>query len=529
MGAIISLVVLSFLLAAYFFYGRFMNKVLGVDPNRETPAHKNKDGVDYVPAKNWFILFGHHFASIAGAAPIVGPVVAISLWGWGPAILWIVLGSIFFGGIHDLGALIVSVRNKGRSIADIAKDVISQRAKIVFSIFLVLTLILIIAVFVYVCANSFVSDPRIVTPSLGLIFIALIFGFLLYRLKLNQFLATILGLSLLAILILVGSKFPISFGENSLEIWMVVLLGYSFVASIIPVHVLLQPRDYLSCFLLFAGLILGYLGIFISTPDINIPVFVAWNSSAGWLWPMLLVTIACGAISGFHSLVAGGTTSKQLSTERHAPRIGYGAMLTEGALAVLALLVVAGGLTNLEELNTVLKNAGPIEAFGKGFGSVTKIILGSVGGLFAVTVLNAFVLTTLDTATRISRYIIEELTGTKNRFLPTLIVVTLSGWLAWGGRWKQIWPLFGASNQLLASFTLLIVSCWLLLKKRNFWVTIVPALFMLVTSVGALIYKFFIFYKDKEYLLLSICLSLLALAIYMLIDVIKIFNKHFKK
>jgi carbon starvation protein len=529
MGAIISLLVLSSLLAAYFFYGRFINKVLGIDPNRETPACKNEDGVDYVPAKNWFMLFGHHFASIAGAAPIVGPVVAVALWGWGPSILWIVLGSVFFGGIHDLGALIVSVRNNGRSIADIAEDVISQRAKIVFSIFLVLTLILIIAVFVYICANTFVSDPRIVTPSLGLIFIALGFGFLLYRLKVNQFLATILGLSLLALLILIGAKFPINFGKNSLEIWMVVLLGYSFIASIIPVHILLQPRDYLSCFLLFAGLIFGYLGIFISSPEINFPAFVAWNSSSGWLWPMLLVTIACGAISGFHSLVAGGTTSKQLSTERHAQRIGYGAMLTEGALAALALLVVIGGLSSIGQLNTILKNAGPIEAFGKGFGNVTKVILGSIGGLFAVTVLNAFVLTTLDTATRISRYLLEELTGTKNRIFPTLLVVSLSGWLAWGGRWKQIWPLFGASNQLLASFTLLIISCWLLLKKRNFWVTMVPAFFMLITSVGALIYKFFTFYKGKEYLLLSICLVLLALAIYMFIDVIRIFSKHFKK
>lgn len=526
----------------YQFYSRAFEKIWDIDVFRPTPAVTHHDGVDYVPAKHWTILFGHHFASIAGAAPVIGPIIALSVWGWFPALLWIVLGAILFGGIHDFSSLMVSLRSDGTSIANVAKDVISRRAKVIFSIFIWLTLILVIAVFVHFCANTFVAEKRIVIPTVGLIPLAMLIGFMLYDLKFNQISTTLLGLVLLGGLILLGNFLPLELVKltfkiqdftlklGPLQIWSILLLIYAFFASITPVQILLQPRDYLCAFLLFIGVALGFTGIIVSRPTIQLPAFIGWKADQGHLWPMLFVTIACGAISGFHSLIASGTTSKQLANERNARKIGYGAMIMEGIVALLALLVVAGAITNLDSLQQMLaKGGGPIAAFGKGFAAVTKPFLGKFGGLVAITILNAFILTTLDTATRIGRYLTQELFGITNRYISTLLVVIFGGALALSGKWSKIWLMFGAANQLVAALALIVVTAWLLAKFKTVKFTLLPALVMLATTIGALIYQIIGFIKNKDMLLFFIALVLLGLAFYMLLEVDIILFRAFKQ
>jgi carbon starvation protein len=520
---------LSFILLflGYKFYATFIENLFGLEAKRKTPAHEKYDGIDYVPAKHWTVLFGHHFASIAGAGPIIGPVIAVGIWGWGPALAWIILGTIFIGGVHDFGAFTASIRHGGDSIADIAEDIISHRAKIIFSTFVWLALILIVAVFVYFCAKTFVVEPKIVLPSLGLIPVALLVGFMLYNLKINQSKTTILGLALLAVLIILGEYLPIDLGSNGLTIWSIVLLIYCFIASVTPVQILLQPRDYLSSFLLVAGVLFGYLGLILSHPKINTPILISLKGSEEALWPMLFVTVACGAISGFHSLVASGTTSKQLGSEKDAKKIGYGAMVAEGLVAVLALLAVTAGLNTQEVLKGFLEKggAGPIGAYEKGYSQITKMILGGFGGFVAVTILNAFILTTLDTSTRIGRYLTHELFGIKNRYLATLPIVLIGGWLALSGNWEKIWPAFGAANQLVGALALVVITAWLFSQKKKFAFTLWPAIFMLVTTVGALIYQVINYFKSEDYFLTVISLVLIVLAIVMIFEAIKFIKK----
>jgi carbon starvation protein len=511
-------IVLFFL--GYRFYAERVGRLLDIEPSRKTPAHTQYDGVDYVPAQHWTILFGHHFASIAGAAPIVGPILAVSIWGWGPTLVWIILGTIFIGGIHDFCSLIISVRHGGSTVADIAEETISKNAKIVFLSFVWLTLILIISVFVYISAKTLVVKPEIVVPSLGLIPVAIIVGILLYNVKMNQVAVTVLGLLALAGLMVVGSRFPIIIPGNGIVVWSVVLLVYSFVASITPVQILLQPRDYLSAFLLVFGLLGGYLGIVLTRPSIQYPAFTGWRfEEGGLLWPVLFVTVACGAISGFHSLVASGTTSKQLANEAHAKRIGYGGMVAEGLLAVLALLLVAVAFTSKEELFSVVNSgAGPVGAFGQAYGSVAKVIFGGFAAPFAVMILNAFILTTLDTATRIGRYLTQELFGVRSKFIATVAVVALAGWLGLSGEWNEIWPVFGAANQLIAALALIVISSWLLSRGKTARYTIVPMAFMLITTVAALIVKIIEYSRARNFVLLPVSIVLVLLAIFICVE-----------
>jgi carbon starvation protein len=338
-----------------------------------------------------------------------------------------------------------------------------------------------------------------------------------YNRKANNAWATILGLGLLAGLILLGSRISVRVETQnfaSLPFWTIVLLGYCFIASVLPVHLLLQPRDYLSSFLLFAGVAFGYLGLLILRPAVSGPAYVGFIAKEGAIWPMMCVTVACGAISGFHSLISSGTSSKQLANERYASRIGYGGMVAEGLVAVMAVLAVCAGLRG--SLPALLKEIGPINAFSKGYGEITKDILSGYGGFIAVTILNAFILTTLDTATRISRYLTEELFGIKNRYLATLIVVILGGALALTGAWQKIWPVFGASNQLVAALALFVISCWLLAHKKTLKFTLVPAIFMFVTTIAALVLQARKYFIAKDYLLLAIAVVLLILAFYLL-------------
>jgi len=513
------------------FYSRYIEGQFGIEPNRATPAYTKYDGVDYVPAKHWTMLFGHHFASIAGAAPIIGPVLAVSIWGWVPTLLWVVVGTVLMGGVHDYCSLLISVKHEGSSIAEIAKKYVSNRAKTIFLIFVWLTLILIIAVFVALAAKTFIVSPQIVLPSVGLIPIALVVGFLIYNLKLHQPTVTIFGLITLALLIILGRYVPIILGGNALVLWGVILLVYSFIASVTPVQILLQPRDYISSFLLLVGLLVGYAGLVIFGHTIQLPAIV--NAGAGvrpGIWPLLFVTVACGAISGFHSIIASGTTSKQISSQKHARHIGYGGMIAEGLLAALTIFLLIVVFKDHRTIAKVVSSgAGPISAFGLAYGEVTKRIMGGYGSFFAITILNAFILTTLDSATRIGRYITQELFGIKNRFLATSIVVVLSGWLALSGKWTEIWPMFGSANQLIAALTLIVITSWLLSKRKKVVYTLLPTLFMLATTIGALIVKGLQYFREKEFFLLSVSIVLLVLAFFILqeavFETVKIFKK----
>ncbi|MCM8791955.1 MAG: carbon starvation protein A [Candidatus Omnitrophica bacterium] len=522
---IISLIIFG---GGYFFYAQKLVRLWQIDHKNPTPAIFKYDGIDYIPAKNWLILFGHHFSSIAGAGPIVGPVIACLLWGWLPALLWIILGSVFMGGVHDFGSLIVSIRERGNSIPDISKEVVSRKAKIIFSLFVFLALILVIAVFAYLCADTFVKDPRVISPSLGLIPVAILVGFLLYNLKINSILVTVLGLISLYFLVQRGDLLAMYLGKSSLYIWLIVLFIYSYFASVLPVNILLQPRDYLSSFLLLAGMGFALIGVLISHPVIKIPFYIKWNTASGWLWPMLFVTVACGAISGFHALIASGTTSKQLSTEKYSCRIGYGAMLMEGLLAALVVVVVSSLNFNKDSLGLYLKERGPVEIFSQGYNRITFNILKGKGGFLAITVLNAFILTTLDTATRICRYIAEELFNIKNRFISTGIVLILSALLAFSGKWLKIWLTFGASNQLVASLVLFVISVWLIKKRKNIFFTLPIGLFMFFTTMGALIFQLISYLLNREYLLIFISLILIFLGSFMFWEIINSLIKIIK-
>ncbi len=521
-------------ITAYHFYGHYLEKLWGISPERKTPAFEKQNGVDYVPAKHWTILFGHHFASIAGAGPILGPVIACMLWGWVPAVLWIVFGSILLGGVHDFSALVLSLRYQGKSIGEITETVMGRRSKIVFSLFLWFTLILVVSVFSSVTANTFVHEPAIVIPTFGLIFLALLFGFFVYKLNYNYLYATLSALVLLPVLFVLGNRFPLSFTvADPWKVWIIILLIYSFVASVIPVNLLLQPRDYLSSFLLIGGLLLGYAGLFTSSPVVNAPAYISFSAGGGQgtLWPMMFVIIACGAISGFHSLVASGTTSKQITNERDAKKVGYGSMLTEGVLSVLALLCVGAGLywnksgsaLNYPEL---MATGDWIGTFATGYGQViSRIFSPDVGKMLAIVMINAFVLTTLDTATRITRYISEELFVDcwkikvfKNRYFATFFVILVAGYLAFGN-WQKIWPVFGAANQLVAAIALFVAGLFLLfIRKKHSRITFIPAVFMFITTITALIYQSQGFYRHKNFLLGNLSLLLVFLAVFVIIE-----------
>ncbi|MEO0127303.1 MAG: carbon starvation protein A [candidate division WOR-3 bacterium] len=517
-------------LIAYNLYGRILERLFNVSPENKTPAHYKYDGVDYVPAKNWLVLFGHHFSSIAGAGPILGPVIACAVWGWGPAILWIVIGSIFVGGVHDFSSLMLSLRNDGRSIGDTTETTLGVRAKIIFSLFVWLSLILVIAVFAASAAKTLETTPEIVIPTFGIIPTAILVGLMLYHWRVNTILSTIIGVGMLFGLILLGWYVPIKWTYYG---WLfTLLLVYAYTASILPVNIILQPRDYLSFFVLFFGLIVGYLGVIITHPNVNTPSFVSFSGKEGYLFPMMFVTIACGAISGFHSLVASGTTSKQLNNERDAKRIGYGAMLTEGILSTLAIIAVCAGLYWYGGKEgfvypELIKGGNWIGAFGKGYGQITKPILGALGMFIGITMLKTFIVTTLDTATRITRYIGTELFGErlgigfmKNMYINSAIVIGLATYLAIGP-WQNIWPVFGASNQLVAALALLVVTTWLLSKKKNSLYTLIPAIFMLLVTITALILQAVKFFSTQKIMLGIISIILLVLAGFMIEETLR--------
>jgi len=523
------LVVVALLVGGYLVYGRLVARLVGIDPARPTPAHTRYDGVDFVPAPRWQVLFGHHFSSICAAGPIVGPALAVAYWGWAPSIVWIVLGGVLMGAVADFTSLVVAVRHGGVSIAEVSGRVISRRARILFSVFILIALVLVLAVFAVLTAGTFVQAPEIVVPSWGILPVAAMAGFVLYRVPgggSHLALVTVLGLGAIVGLLALGHAFPPGVpqvvGLAPQTFWILTLLVYCFVASILPVQYLLQPRDYLSSYVLFTTIGLGLVGALASGPQFQASPFHGFQPEdwplAGPLWPMMFVTIACGAISGFHSVVSSGTTCKQLDNEAHACRIGYGAMIVESTVATLVVIAVGAGLSATRHAELLNAPGGAIAAFGEGYGVLTGSMLGTYGTTFAIMALNFFILTTLDTATRLGRYLLAELTGWENRYAPTLLIVLAAGALALSGQWRVLWPAFGASNQLVAALALLVVSCWLVDKGSSRRVTLVPALLMLVTTIGALVWQIRgalagVGREGPDWFLAGLCAVLVALAV----------------
>ena len=537
-GAILLIVGIVFFVLAYHFYGRFLEKLFGVDVNRPTPAHTKQDNIDYIPTRP-SILFGHHFASIAGAGPIVGPVLAAYL-GWAPVVLWILLGCVFIGAMHDFSALFVSVRNEGKSIGSVIEKYLGYSGRQIFLSFCWAALILVIAIFALLVAKTFVLSPSVATASLLFIIMAPVFGYLVYRKGMSIIVGSFIFVPLLFLFVWVGTVYPLDIvkifnlqPEIAKKIWIGILLVYVFVASVMPVWLLLQPRDYLNSYLLYVMLLVGVIGVFVAAPHFVMPAFTGWSTTKpgggiGHLFPVLYVTVACGACSGFHSLVASGTTSKQLNNEKHIRTIGYGAMLVEGILALVALTTVA--ILSKDVYISKLASVSPITLFATGLSSFTaKLgIAQSIGLTFAALAISAFMLTTLDTATRLARFTWQELflPSSKNQtsekkygvlshpLLATTISVFLAGYMAFSGNAMEIWPVFGASNQMLAALTLLVITLMLVRRKTNFWIALIPMLFMGIITIWALFNLVKINYnKNLVLLIATIFLLIMALTL----------------
>ena len=509
------------LIVGYVTYGKWLAEQWGIDENRVTPAHELEDGNDYVPAKAP-VLMGHHFSSIAGAGPINGPIQA-AVFGWVPVLLWVLVGGIFFGAVHDFGALFASIRHKGQSIGEVIEDSMGTSAKRLFIIFSYLTLILVVAAFASIVANTFkatydesgvldkvASSANASTAMISILFIlvAIVFGFLVYRRNAGLGISTVIGVAAIVLCMAIGLNFhPLYLNGTT---WMIIVGIYITVASVTPVWILLQPRDYLSSFLLYGMMIVAIVGIVGAHPTIDIPAFTGFVDQAtngsgvslGTLFPALFITIACGAISGFHSLVGSGTTAKQLDNERDARPIAYGGMLIECALALISLCAVGyiwneyvpGGVTT------------PTAVFATGISRMCATIpflAGAEHVIYSLLILavSAFCLTSLDTATRLARYMFQEfwlnpgedvssVTGFRailvKPIVATLITVVLGIFLGLNG-YANIWALFGAANQLLAALGLMAVATWLGQIGKNNKMFFIPMFFMLIVTICSLL------------------------------------------
>ena len=516
---------LFFFFVGYKYYaGRLDREVIQPDNSLSTPAVLQGDGIDFVESKP-LVLFGHNFASIAGAGPVIGPIVAMHYFGWAVTLVWILIGNVFIGAVHDYLALMVSVRNRGSSIADIAEKTMGIRAKSIFSIFLVLAMLLVIAVFGVVAAKTLIAQPQMVVPTFAIIPISIVLGWFIYYRNADLTVASIIAVAGVILSIYFGFQFPIELAENGviglspLMFWFVVLMIYAAVASVLPVNILLQPRDYLSTYILFGSMGLAVLALLWIHPELHTPAYRGgFSEEQGPVWPMLFVLVACGAVSGFHSLVAGGTTSKQLAVESQGKSIAYGGMLTEGVVAVVTVLLVSGGLYWVApasggiDMNTLgfretLQSGGWILAYGNGFGNLVHQMLPflsfTFASMIAVLALNTFVLTTLDSAVRITRFIVQESVGEKivlfkNKYVCTILVVFFSYLIGATDGWQKIWPIFGATNQLIAAVALFVIATWLMAMGKPTKFALYPAIFMVITTIGALAWQSYRFYTQPE-------------------------------
>ncbi|MBB6215113.1 carbon starvation protein [Anaerosolibacter carboniphilus] len=519
---VVSIIIFS---VAYVTYGAWLAKQWGVDPTRKTPAHTKNDGVDYVPAKAP-VLLGHHFASIAGAGPIAGPIQA-AIFGWVPVMLWIIIGGIFFGGVQDFGSLFASVRHEGKSIGEIIEANMGRRGKKLFAVFAWLTLLLVVAAFTNIVANTFVSVPQAASASVLFMILAIVFGFAVYRRGLPLSVGSVIGVALLFGCIVLGNMFPLALDKTT---WIMILMVYIFLASVTPVWILLQPRDYLNSFLLYAMILGAIIGLVLYRPSIELAAFTGFSINGQFLFPMLFVTVACGAISGFHALVGSGTSSKQMDNEADAKFIGYGGMLIECVLAVVAIITAA--YVTKDKLGELLAAGGPVNVFSDGIGVfMSKFgIPYAVGKSFVALAVSAFALTSLDTATRLGRFIFQEFfedpTKEKqnvltNRYVSTTITVIIGGALAVGG-YEKIWPVFGSANQLLAALALIAIAVWLKNTGKNYSMFTIPMTFMFIVTIVALGFLIKANMIAKNYILVVFPILLLILAVILAFEAYKV-------
>ncbi|MFC4711515.1 carbon starvation protein A [Planococcus dechangensis] len=529
----------------YRFYSKFVaEKIFKLDPNYVTPAHRFKDGVDFVPT-NKFVLWGHHFTSVAGAAPILGPAIAV-YWGWLPAVLWVVFGTVFAAGVHDFGTLALSVRNKGQSVGTLAHRLIGQRGKILF-LFIILILVLMVnAVFAWVIANLFISYPASVIPVFIQIPLAIWIGYAAYKRNMKMLIPSLIALAVMYGVAVLSSQveflqidlvrymggaegagiFGLGAISSAFFIWIVVLMVYVYIASTLPVWKLLQPRDFINSHQLIVGLAILYLGLLFTNPEITAP---ATNPGADVSWfPLLFITIACGAISGFHGLVSSGTSSKQLDKETDARFVGYLGAVGEGVLALISIIAVITLFPNREEFSASYSSFA--DASGGGLGNFIEgatvlasglLIPGSVASTIVSIIVVSFAATTLDTSVRLMRYIISELgveykvpqlekkhVATSIAVLSsTALVILPEGPNGFGSGGYLLWPLFGTANQLLAGISLLLISIWLRKLGRNYMITIIPMVFLMFMTLWAMFQQVFLqwaWYNDQPNTLLFV-------------------------
>ena len=552
-------------IAVYHIYGRFLGrKVFRLDSQAPVPSREMEDGIDFVPTRKG-IIFGHHYTSIAGTGPIVGPAIGV-IWGWVPALLWVFVGAVIMGGVHDLGALVVSLRNQGKSLTEVTSRYINRRVRLIFFLVMFLELLIVIAVFGLVVAIIFSIFPTAVMPVWLQIPIAVGMGWLIYRRSGNVTLSTAVAVALMYFTVYLGSRVPLDmpelFNMPATGVWIILLLIYAFIASTLPVTVLLQPRDYINAWQLFISMGLLAIGALVASStsgmEIVAPAFNPHAEGAPPLWPFLFITVACGAISGFHSIVSSGTTSKQTSCESDALFVGYGSMLLESALAVLVLVAVASGigLGYTTSQGEFLTGTGAwqhhYQSWGAAGGLASKInavVIGAANMMAAVGIpkslgtvimgvfIASFAGTTLDTATRTQRYILSELFADlkiqklSGRYVTTAIAVLTAAGLAFftgadGGGALTLWPMFGAVNQLLAGLALIVVTIYL--KERGGWyylVSGIPCLFMVVMTTWAMLLNEGIFISQGHYHLATINAFTLFLACWMVAEAaVKIFR-----
>ncbi len=562
LAIVIILAAIVLLVIGYITYGSWLAKQWGIDPSRKTPAVEFEDGVDYVAAKP-AVLMGHHFSSIAGAGPINGPIQA-SVFGWVPVFLWCVIGGIFFGGLQDFGSLFASVRHGGKSVGEIIKDSMGKRAQKLFLLFALLVLIMVIASFVNVVAGTFAStnvgfttgtvtgNETTAMVSVLFIVLAIIYGMLTNKAGLKTGPATVIGIVGIIAALVIGLNCGLAMGRTT---WIVLIGVYIAVASLIPVWIMLQPRDYLSSFLLYAMMIVAVCGIFFSafasnTATFELPAFTSWNTSVGGLFPALFITVACGACSGFHSLISTGTSSKQLASEKDAKAIGYGSMLIESALGVVSMIAVGMVFTRYQ----AGEFGSPAVAFATGIASMFSLDTAShvynvVYTLLTLAV-SVFALTSLDTGTRLSRFMFTELflkegeatwkdaSGIRKFLAHPLtgtIFMVVVGCLLGGMSLTAIWGLFGAANQLLAGLALMAVAAWLGEVGKNNKMFFIPMIFMLVATLTFLVMRIKSLITAciagtvwGDWFMLIVAIAMVILAIFLVVEGVSTFSKQAK-
>ena len=523
--------------AAYRYYaGHLATRIFELDGTRRTPAHNLRDNVDYVPTHR-FLVFGHHYASITGLSPMVGPAIAV-IWGWLPATLWVVVGAIFVGAVHDFGALALSLRARGVSIGKVTESLVGARGKTLFHIVIFFLIALAMGVFVHIIATLFSPSfyPESVLPSGMLVGVALAAGVIVRRRAWGPGQLTFIGVLVLGLLVWAGIRYPIA--GLSLSQWKWLLLGYAWLASVLPVWLLLQPRDYINSLLLYLGVGAMYLGFFLSNPSFVAPALDPSPDGAPAMFPFVFIVIACGAASGFHALVSSGTSAKQLNDERDARLVGYGAMIGESVLGLMAVLACTAGFVSREawlDRYITWQAADSLGANIAAFIGGTAHFLGALGftesvaTTFVAILVVSFALTSLDSATRVLRYNVSEIGETLgvsalgNRYISSAVAATAIWFFAFyevGGEFAGLvlWQLFGTTNQLLAALSLLAITVYLLRRGKPLLYTAIPMAFMLVATLSAMGVNLVKFWRDGEWTLFVTGLVILVLALWLALE-----------